>query len=87
LVLRIDRADRPGLAVFVLSGRIELQHIGALQREFAAERLRIIVDLRDVRLVDREVIETLARWELDGIKLENCPAYVRDWIAKLRSQT
>ena len=86
MVLRIDRADRPGSAVFALSGRIELQHIGALQTQFAAERLPIIVDLTDVRLIDREVIETLAHWELDGIKLENCPVYVRDWIARVRTQ-
>ena len=86
MVLRIDRADRRGSAVFLLSGRIELQHIGELQTEFAAERLPIIVDLTDVKLVHREVIETLAHWELDGIKLENCPTYVRDWIARVRSQ-
>jgi hypothetical protein len=86
LVLRIDRADRPGVVVFVLSGRLEVQHIGELQAQFAAERLPIIVDLADVRLIDREVIERLAQWELDGITLENCPAYVRGWIARVTSQ-
>jgi anti-anti-sigma regulatory factor len=86
VVLRIDRADMLGSVIFVLSGRLELQHIGELQAQFTAQRTPIIVDLRDVRLVDREVIETLAHWELDGVKLENCPAYLRDWIARVRCQ-
>ena len=72
--------------VFVLSGRIELQHLDQLRAQFAAQSLQIIVDFTDVRLVDREVIETLAKWELEGIKLENCPAYVRDWITKVQTQ-
>jgi hypothetical protein len=84
LVLRIDRADRPGSVVFFLSGRLELQHIGQLDAQFAAQRLPIIVDLIDVRLIDREVVQTLAQWDSDGIKLENCPTYVRDWMAKLQ---
>jgi hypothetical protein len=70
--------------VFFLSGRLEFQHIGELAAQFAAQRLPIVVDLTDVRLIDREVVETLAQWSSDGIKLENCPAYVRDWIAKLQ---
>ena len=72
--------------VFFLSGRLELQHIGELTVQFAAQRLPVVVDLTDVRLIDREVVETLAQWKSDGIKLENCPAYVRDWIAQLQVQ-
>ena len=86
MVLRIDRTDRLDSVVFVLSGRIELQHLDQLRAQFAAQSLQIIVDFTDVRLVDREVIETLAKWELEGIKLENCPAYVRDWITKVQTQ-
>jgi len=45
-----------------------------------------MVDMREVRRVDREVVPTLARWNSEGIRLENCPAYLRDWIAKARNQ-
>jgi hypothetical protein len=86
LVLRIERADRPGSVVLVLSGRLELQHLDQLRAQFAAQSLQIIVDFTDVRLVDRDVIETLAKWELEGIKFENCPVYVRDWIAKVQNR-
>lgn len=86
MVLRIERDERPGSVVFLLSGRIELQHVAELQAQFAAQCRRISIDLKEVRLVDRAVIDTLAGWQEDGIKLENCPAYVREWIAKSRSR-
>jgi hypothetical protein len=28
------------------------------------------------------VVADLARWNADGIKFENCPAYLREWIAR-----
>ena len=83
MVLRIDCVQGDDSVVFVLSGRIDRRHVGQLEAQFAAQQ-RITVDLKDVRLVDRDVVDTLARWSANGIKLENCPAYVREWIAKTR---
>jgi predicted metal-binding protein len=40
------------------------------------------LDLRDVRLADRDVVKFLRDCEADGMKLENCPAYVREWIER-----
>ena len=36
--------------------------------------------VEDVKLVDREAVSFLAPCEASGIRLENCPAYVREWI-------
>jgi hypothetical protein len=44
------------------------------------------LDLREVRRVDREVVADLARWNADGIKFENCPAYLREWIARTQEE-
>lgn len=41
---------------------------------------RIVLDLKDVTLVDREVVHFLGQCEADKITLKNCPAYIRDWI-------
>jgi hypothetical protein len=45
---------------------------------------RIVLDLKDVTLVGRDAINFLERCEADGITLENCPAYVREWIMRQR---
>jgi len=54
----------------------ELKSLIASERNIS----RIVLDLKDVTLVDREVVHFLGQCETDKIKLKNCPAYVRDWI-------
>ena len=44
----------------------------------------IALDLRDLTLVDRDAVKFLERCESDSIKLENCPAYIREWIERER---
>jgi hypothetical protein len=70
--------------VFLLSGRVETQAIAELRRlfELQTDYRGIIVDLKDVSLVDREVMRFLARCEADGVSLENCPPYIREWIRR-----
>ena len=41
---------------------------------------RIVLDLKDVTMVNENAIAFLVRCEADGITLRNCPAYVREWI-------
>lgn len=80
-MLRIQRSsDDP--VVFSLSGRIEIDDVAELQRLFSLEAAgqAIVLDLRDITLVDREAVKFLARCEVERIKLENCPAYIREWI-------
>ena len=40
------------------------------------ERSRVVLDLKDVLLVDCEAIKLLAFHESNGAKLRNCPAYI-----------
>ena len=47
---------------------------------------RIVLDLKDVTLVDREVIHFLGQCETDKITFKNCPAYIRDWVGAGRNQ-
>jgi hypothetical protein len=41
-----------------------------------------VVDLKEVDLVDRDVVRFLARCKRDGVKLENCPPYIHEWIQR-----
>jgi len=69
---------------FALSGRIQGADLAELERLIAAEAPRrvIALDLAEVRLVDRGAVAFLARCEANGTQLENCPPYVREWIAR-----
>jgi len=81
-MLKIVRSANPDLVLFMLSGHIDAEHAAELQVSFDGEALPIVLDLREVKRVDREVVAELARWNADGIKFENCPAYLREWIAR-----
>jgi len=80
-MLRITRATN-GKVVFKLSGRMDAENVGELEKLLSAEASgrRIVLDLKDLRLVDQEVVSFLRRCEADSIQLKNCPAYIREWI-------
>ncbi len=80
MTLRIERSVRQGITVFALSGRMNAEEVAELKALFDADYRNIILDLRDVRLADRDAVRFLRGCEADGMKLENCPAYVREWM-------
>jgi anti-anti-sigma regulatory factor len=87
-MLRIQRSTNRGV-VLSLSGHIEMEDVAELQRLIALEAAgeRIALDLQDVTLVDRDAVKFLAQCQADGIKLENCPGYVREWIESERGRS
>jgi len=88
-MLRIERSSN-GIVVFSLSGRLERDDILELRRLLSLEETGkgIVLDLQDVMLIGRDCVEFLAGCESENIRLENCPAYVREWIeAERRRRT
>jgi hypothetical protein len=85
-MLRTRKMEEFGRAIFALSGRIEEKHISELQGLLNAESDpgKVTLDLAEVRLVDCEAVEFLAACEDKGITLQNCPAYIREWITRER---
>jgi hypothetical protein len=84
MTLRIERAERRGSTIFVLSGRLETEHIAELKEllELQTEPESVVVNLEEVRMADREAVRFLARCEAAGVRLEGCPAYIREWMQK-----
>jgi predicted metal-binding protein len=80
MTLRIERSARERFTVFTLSGRMEAEHAVALKELFDHDYRNIILDLRDLKLADRDAVRFLKGCEGDGAKLQNCPAYVREWM-------
>ena len=84
-MLRIRRSTNDRV-VFALSGRMAEDDIAELQAliGYEANRGQVVLDLKDVTLVCADAINFLVRCESDGITLENCPAYVREWMNRQR---
>jgi hypothetical protein len=79
--MRIRRSAR-GEVVFTLSGQMDDEPIAELETLISSEAngSRIVLDLKDVTLVNESAITFLIRCEANSITLKNCPAYVREWI-------
>jgi len=43
---------------------------------------RIVLDLKDVGVVGRDVMRFFVRCEADGVKLKNCTPYIREWMER-----
>ena len=80
MTLRIERSARQSFTVLTLSGRMDAEQVPELKELFDRDYREIILDLRDLRLADRDAVRFLRGCETDGMTLENCPAYVREWI-------
>ena len=80
-MLKIMRAAN-GELVFKLSGRMGAENVGELETLFSAEASdrHIVLDLKDLTLVDQDAVSFLKCCEAGRIQLKNCPAYIREWI-------
>ena len=84
MTFRIETEARGRLTVFILSGRIEKPAIAELRRlfELQTDYRDIVLDLKDVSVVDREGMRFFISCEADGVKLENCTPYIREWMER-----
>ena len=78
-VLKITRANGEVLTV---SGRLEAENLDELKTVMNSDAngRRIVLDLKDLILVDQDAVSFLERCEAGNITLKNCPAYIREWI-------
>ncbi len=86
MTLKIEVVSDGETATFRLSGRIEEDHLVELQAEVQRYRPRLVFDLAEMTLVDLAVVRFLAAHEGDGVVLQNCPRYIREWIGREVSQ-
>ena len=86
-MLKIQRKAN-GEVVLILSGRLDADSLGELATVLDAEPAgrAVVLDLKDVVLVDRDTVRFLRARERDGIALRNCPPYIRAWIEREEDQ-
>jgi anti-anti-sigma regulatory factor len=83
MTLRIQRTAKKDRTILILCGQIDAKELPELRRLLAAEEQKyVVLDLKEVKLVDREALGFLAHCEGNGIRVENCPAYIREWLLR-----
>ena len=63
---------------------MEKQAIAELRRLFELQTgyRGIVLDLKDVGVIDRDALHFFVRCEADGVKIENCAPYIREWMER-----
>jgi ABC-type transporter Mla MlaB component len=86
-MLKIERTAN-GVAIFFrLSGRIGADELTELESTIKSEteNKHMVLDLKDVTLVDLNAVKSLDRYEMAKVELINAPAYIRTWIETERA--
>jgi len=86
-MLRITRKAN-GEVVLKVSGQMNEENTAEVKALINTESKvsRIVLDLKDLTLVDQGAVEYLGQCEDNDVKLENCPTYIRAWIDLSRKQ-
>jgi anti-anti-sigma regulatory factor len=88
MTYRIQSSMTTEAIVFALSGEMDDEHTQRLRELLDVEKdSRIVLDLKDVTLVGWAAVKYLARVEAAGVRIVNCPEYVRRWIVAENSWT
>jgi len=86
MTCRIDRVVERDLEVLYVSGRIEAEDLDVLRAALGPGSVTLAIDLKDVDLIDGDVVRFLAIIEANGGSLRHCPAFIRQWINRERVQ-
>ena len=76
--------------VFTVSGQLDSDNVNELCHVVDAEPAGgvLVLDLTDLVLADRDAVRVLRKYETCGrVVLQNCPAYIRTWMARDHGQS
>ena len=84
MTLKIVKTSRGKRTTVRLSGEAKSEHIDLIKAEMKDQRLQIVFDLRELSLVDVNIVRFLGSCETEGVELLHCSRYVREWITRER---
>lgn len=82
--MKIEKVSDGGAVTIRMSGDFQREHIAELETQLEDRAHRMILDLKEVTLVDVDFVRFLGDCQTTGIKIVRCPKYIRDWISRER---
>jgi anti-anti-sigma regulatory factor len=84
VTLKIERDSHGGRTTIRLIGHFQSEHIEELKKQLRDNGPQLVMDLKEVTVVDGEVVRFLEACRADGIKIVHCSSYIRKWMAQER---
>ena len=86
MTLRIERISGKRRTRLRLSGAFRSEHFDQVKAEIVRGETRVVLDLKEVDLVDVDAIQFLNACEAEGIQVLNCSPYIREWMLRERGR-
>jgi hypothetical protein len=83
--VKIETDSNRGKTTLRLIGRLQAEHIAELKTEIERSSTRRVC-LKEVTLVDADVVRFIVASEDNGISIVNCSPYIREWMDRERQQ-
>ena len=86
-MIHFEISENGDFVTLVLSGWMQKEDLQELQTLLRKHNKKaVVLDLKGVKLVDRNAVGFLAKFETDRAKITNCPPYIREWIRREQAQ-
>ena len=84
LTLKIERDSHRGKTTIFLIGRFDSEHLEELRTQLSTGGPQVVLDLREVTIVDVDVVRFLVACKTGGAKIVHCSRYIREWMVRER---
>jgi anti-anti-sigma regulatory factor len=84
MTLKIERISGKRRTRIRLSGEVRAEHLHQLKAEIERAGPRVVLDLKEVHLVDIECIRFLNACVAEGISVLHCSPYIKEWMFRER---
>ena len=82
MTLKIEKIVRKRRTTVTLIGRVRAEDLPEVTKQLEASGPNVVLQLDEVTLVDVEVVRYLNRCQAEGVRLDNCSPYIREWMSR-----
>lgn len=82
--MKIERLSDGVVTTIRMIGHFQSGHLEELEKQLQGSGQQFVLDLREITLVDVEVVRFLGGCKAAGVKIVNSPQYVREWMDRER---
>lgn len=86
MTLKMERHFDGTSTTIRLIGRMRREHLEVLKAQMEESGTKVTLDLREVTLVDVDVVVFLGSCEAQGVELAHCSPYISHWISRERDR-
>jgi hypothetical protein len=87
MTLRIVADIREDGTTIRLIGRMRAEHVEHVRAELATSRAPTALDLDELRLADVDAVRFLVTAERQGVVLQHCAPFIREWMTRETDQS